>query len=51
MGWPSVLVMVRHGESEGNVRNVEERAGYNVPTHGNPSLNPLETHGGIPVIE
>jgi broad specificity phosphatase PhoE len=36
MGWPALLVMVRHGESEGNIRSIEERAGYTVPTHGYP---------------
>lgn len=33
MPWPSLLVLVRHAESEGNVRTVEERAAYEVPTH------------------
>ena len=36
MGWPALLVMVRHGESEGNVRSVDERAAYRMPTHGYP---------------
>jgi broad specificity phosphatase PhoE len=36
MGWPDLLVLVRHGESEGNVRNVDERAAYHMPTHGYP---------------
>lgn len=30
MGWPAVLVMVRHAESEGNVRNADERAAYDL---------------------
>ncbi|TAK04666.1 histidine phosphatase family protein [Patescibacteria group bacterium] len=33
MSWPRNLVLVRHAESEGNVRSVEERAHYEVPTH------------------
>ena len=33
MGWPKLLVLVRHAESEGNVRTAEERAAYEVPTH------------------
>jgi len=33
MSWPKLLVLVRHAESEGNVRTVEERAAYDVPTH------------------
>lgn len=33
MGWPRRLVLVRHGESEGNVRSVDERAGFDVATH------------------
>ena len=33
MPWPSLLALVRHAESEGNVRTVEERASYDVPTH------------------
>ncbi len=33
MGWPKLLVLVRHAESEGNVRSVDERASYEVPTH------------------
>ena len=36
MGWPELLVMVRHGESEGNVRSIDERAAYHMPTHGYP---------------
>lgn len=33
MSWPKLLVLVRHAESEGNVRTVEERAQYEVSTH------------------
>lgn len=33
MTWPSRLVLVRHAESEGNVRSPDERASYEVPTH------------------
>lgn len=33
MPWPELLVLVRHAESEGNVRTVEERAAYGVSTH------------------
>jgi len=33
MGWPSLLVMVRHAESEGNVRSVDERAAYECATY------------------
>lgn len=36
MPWPSTLVLVRHAESEGNVRTVEERAAYEVSTHAYP---------------
>src|SRR5882724_9088545 len=34
MGWPKLLVLVRHAESEGNIRTVEERAGLSIPTFG-----------------
>ncbi len=33
MGWPKLLVLVRHPESEGNVMTVDERAAYEVPTY------------------
>ena len=33
MGWPRRLVLVRHAESEGNVRSVDERAQYEVATY------------------
>jgi broad specificity phosphatase PhoE len=33
MGWPRTLALVRHAESEGNVRGVNERAAYEVATH------------------
>jgi len=36
MPWPSKLVLVRHAESEGNVRSIEERAHYEVSTHAYP---------------
>lgn len=36
MPWPSLLVLVRHAESEGNVRTVEERAQYEVSTQNYP---------------
>lgn len=33
MGWPSKIVLVRHGESEGNVKTADERAGFCLATH------------------
>jgi broad specificity phosphatase PhoE len=33
MGWPRLLALVRHAESEGNIRSKNERAKYGVPTH------------------
>ena len=36
MAWPKLLVLVRHGESEGNVRTMDERTWYSLPTHGYP---------------
>ncbi len=33
MGWPAKLVLVRHGESEGNLMTVEERAKFETSTH------------------
>ena len=33
MGWPRRLVLVRHGESKGNLLSVNERAQYEVATH------------------
>lgn len=33
MGWPKRLVMVRHAESEGNIRTSIERAAYDVSSH------------------
>lgn len=33
MGWPKQLVLVRHAESEGNVKTVDERAGFCLSTH------------------
>jgi broad specificity phosphatase PhoE len=33
MGWPRLLVLVRHAESQGNVLTVDERANYETPTH------------------
>ena len=36
MGWPKLLVLVRHAESIGNTMSVDERAGYDVSTHAYP---------------
>lgn len=33
MGWPKLLVLVRHAESIGNIKSVNERAKYSVPSH------------------
>jgi broad specificity phosphatase PhoE len=33
MGWPKLLVLVRHAESEGNIRSADERAEFPVATH------------------
>ncbi|OGH69486.1 MAG: hypothetical protein A2754_03860 [Candidatus Magasanikbacteria bacterium RIFCSPHIGHO2_01_FULL_47_8] len=33
MGWPKLLVLVRHAESEGNTKTVEERTAFEVSTH------------------
>lgn len=33
MGWPKLLVFVRHAESEGNIRTVDERATFEVATN------------------
>lgn len=33
MAWPKILVLVRHAESEGNIRTADERAGFSVATH------------------
>jgi len=33
MGWPDVWLWIRHGESEGNLRTVDERAAFEEPTH------------------
>lgn len=32
MSWPKLLVLVRHAESEGNIKSVDERAEYEVAT-------------------
>jgi len=32
-GWPSLLVIVRHAESEGNVCSPAERADYDISSH------------------
>ncbi len=40
MSWPKRLVLVRHAESEGNIRSADERAQFNVATHAYP-LTPL----------
>lgn len=39
MAWPSLLVMVRHAESQGNVLHRDERALLNVPTYAYPLTN------------
>ena len=36
MGWPRRLVLVRHAESDGNTKTVEERTQYDVSTHEYP---------------
>lgn len=36
MTWPRNLVLVRHAESEGNVRSVDERAAFDLSTHAYP---------------
>jgi probable phosphoglycerate mutase len=36
MGWPRLLVLVRHAESEGNVLTIDERAGYELSTAAYP---------------
>lgn len=36
MSWPASLVLVRHAESEGNIRRADERATYGVATHAYP---------------
>ncbi|MCE9586640.1 histidine phosphatase family protein [Candidatus Uhrbacteria bacterium] len=33
MGWPELLVLVRHAESEGNVLSSDERGGLATPSH------------------
>lgn len=33
MGWPKELVLVRHAESLGNVKSVDERASFNLTSH------------------
>lgn len=33
MAWPEYLVLVRHAESEGNIRSVEQRARLDISTH------------------
>lgn len=33
MGWPKLLVLVRHAESIGNIKSVNERATYGVSSH------------------
>lgn len=33
MAWPKLLVFVRHAESEGNIRSVDERAEFDLSTH------------------
>lgn len=36
MGWPSLLLLIRHAESVGNIRSAEERAGFAMATHAYP---------------
>jgi probable phosphoglycerate mutase len=36
MSWPTLLVLVRHAESEGNIRNPDERAEYEIATYAYP---------------
>ncbi len=36
MGWPKLLVLVRHAESVGNTMSVDKRATYEVATHAYP---------------
>lgn len=36
MGWPRLLVFVRHGESAGNVMSPDDRAAFETPTHAYP---------------
>lgn len=36
MAWPTQLVLVRHAESEGNVRGVDERAQFGMATYAYP---------------
>lgn len=33
MGWPKLLVLVRHAESVGNIKSVDERAEFEVASH------------------
>jgi broad specificity phosphatase PhoE len=33
MGWPKQLILVRHAQSEGNIRSSDERAQWNIATH------------------
>ena len=33
MGWPNMLVLVRHAESEGNLRSADERAQFEMATY------------------
>ncbi len=36
MGWPKLLVLARHAESEGNVRTADERAKFGIASHAYP---------------
>lgn len=36
MAWPKLLVMVRHAESEGNIRSPDERADYDMASYAYP---------------
>jgi broad specificity phosphatase PhoE len=33
MGWPRLLVLVRHAESIGNIKPINDRALYDIPSH------------------
>jgi len=33
MAWPNLLILVRHAESEGNIKSADERASFAIATH------------------
>jgi broad specificity phosphatase PhoE len=47
MGWPSLLVFVRHAESEGNIRTPEERVNYEVAAHAYALTDRGQAQAGI----